>query len=90
MRRVFLIFCSLSSFFIGSTNPKMFHYAKYVMSSKSIETEAIFIKTEINNKRRLIFLKIQTVLKKYIKTEAVFTQKEMNNVRNVNFLQNTS
>ena len=61
---------------------------KYERCSKSIETEAVCIKREMNNERNVNFHQNARFVQK-VATETVFTKTKMNNEWNVNFLQNT-
>ena len=59
---------------------------KFELSWKSIETEAVFTKTEMNNEWNVDFLQNTSCVDKSIETEAVFTKTEINNEWNVDFL----
>ena len=56
---------------------------------KSIKTEAVFTKTEINNKWNVHFSSKYELCYKSVETEALFTKTEKNNKENVHFLQNS-
>ena len=64
-------------------------FQKHEMCSWSIETEAVFTKTEMNKEWNFTFLQKHEMCSWSIETEAVFTKREMNNEWNVNFLQIT-
>ena len=59
------------------------------MYSKSIETEAVFTKKEINNEENINLSSKNKMSSKSIETEAVFTKTEINNEENINFLRKT-
>ena len=69
---------------------KCWFSSKYEMCSKSIKTEAVFTKTEINNEWiKRWFSSTYMMCWKSIGTEAVFIKTEMNKEWNVDFLQHT-
>ena len=59
------------------------------MCHKSVESEAVFTKIEMNNEGKVLFFSEYKECHKNIESEAVFTMIEMNNEWNVIFFQNT-
>ena len=80
---------TFTSIVVPGKTTKFQYILKYKVCSKSVETKAVFIKTEMNNEWNINFLRNTKLHSKRIETEAVYLKTEMNNEQNINFLQNT-
>ena len=69
-------------------NKWMNHFLENTLFSKSIGTEAVFTKTEMNEMFFFFFSQNMLCVQRVLETEAVFTKAGMNNEENITFLQN--